>query len=47
MGTQAVPARLFYDFNFDEHVPADDLLRRIDQFLNLDVARENTLQFIG
>ena len=26
---------LFYSFNLDEHVPADHLLRGIDQHLNL------------
>jgi len=29
-----MPARLFYDFCLDDHVPADHLLRRIDQFLD-------------
>ena len=36
MGTQVMPARLFYDFCLDDHVPADHLLRRIDQFLDLE-----------
>jgi transposase len=39
MGTQAVPAQLFYDFSIEEHVPAGHLLRRIDQFLNLEDLR--------
>jgi transposase len=39
MGTQAVPAQLFYDFSIEEHVPADHLLRRIDQFLDLKELR--------
>lgn len=39
MGTQAVPAQLFYDFSIEEHVPANHLLRRIDQFLNLEDLR--------
>ena len=33
------PARLFYDFCLDDHVPADHLLRRIDRFLDLDSVR--------
>ena len=39
MGTQATPAQLFYDFCIEEHVPADHLLRRIDQFLDLEDLR--------
>jgi transposase len=39
MGTQVMPARLFYDFCLDDHVPADHLLRRIDQFLDLEGTR--------
>jgi transposase len=34
-----MPARLFYDFCLDDHVPADHLLRRIDQFLDLEGTR--------
>ena len=36
---QAIPAQLFYDFSIEEHVPADHLLRRIDQFLDLEDIR--------
>jgi transposase len=32
MGAQIAPAQMFYDFCLDDHVPADHLLRRIDQF---------------
>jgi hypothetical protein len=32
---QAEPARLFYDFRLDDHVPGDHLLRGIDRFLDL------------
>ena len=39
MGFQAAPAQLFYDFSLDEHVPADHLLRRIDNHLDLDSVR--------
>ena len=31
--------RLFYSFNLDEHVPADHLLRGINQFLDLSNLR--------
>jgi transposase len=41
MGTQAAPARLFYDFSIDDHVPADHLLHQIERFLELgSVCRE-------
>jgi len=39
MGTQAVPAQLFYDFCLEDHIPADHLLRRIDGFLDLEELR--------
>ena len=39
MGFQAAQAQLFYDFSLDEHVPADHLLRRIDNHLDLDSVR--------
>jgi transposase len=39
MGIQAEPARLFYNFCLDDHVPADHILRRIDRFLDLASAR--------
>ena len=34
MGFQETPARLFYDFCLDEHVPTDHLLRGIDRHLD-------------
>jgi hypothetical protein len=39
MGTQAAPARLFYDFSIDDHVSDDHLLRQIDRFLELGSVR--------
>jgi len=39
MGRQASPARLFYDFCLDEHVPSDHLFRQIDVFLDLESIR--------
>ena len=39
MGVQAAPAQLFYDFCLDDHVPEDHLLRRIDQFIDLEKLR--------
>jgi hypothetical protein len=35
MGIQETPARLFYDFCLDEHVPSDHMLRGIDRHLDL------------
>ena len=45
MGTQAAPAKLFYDFCLDDHVPADHLLRRIDRFLDLEGVRRDLKPF--
>ncbi|UXN58726.1 hypothetical protein [Phyllobacterium zundukense] len=47
MGFQAAPAQLFYDFNLDEHVPADYLLRRIDNHLDLDSVRTQPAARVG
>jgi len=33
MGFQGTPARLFYDFCLEEHVPVDHMLRGIDRHL--------------
>jgi transposase len=35
MGRQAEPGSLFYDFSFEQHVPSDHLLRRIDAAFDL------------
>mgnify|MGYP000124181677 CR=1 FL=1 len=41
MGQQAGgQERLFYSFNLEDHVPADHLLRGIDQFLDLSELRQ-------
>ena len=45
MGMQAAPERLFYDFCLEDHVPCDHLLRRIDDFLDLDGARQELKPF--
>lgn len=45
MGLQAEPDRLFYDFCLEGHVPCDHLLRKIDQFLDLDDLREKLRPF--
>ena len=45
MGMQTEPAQLFYDFCLDNHVPADHLLRRIDQFLDLESVRSELKPF--
>jgi transposase len=39
MGLQETPARLFYDFCLDEHVPSDHMLRGIDRHLDLTELR--------
>jgi transposase len=39
MGYQEVSAQLFYDFAIEDHVPADHILRRIDQHLDLESVR--------
>ena len=39
MGMQIAAPRLFYDFCLDDHVPSDHLLRRIDQFIDLESVR--------
>ena len=45
MGTQSAPARLFYDFDFEGHVPDDHLLRQIDRFLDMDGMRAQLRPF--
>ena len=45
MGIQETPARLFYDFCLDEHVPADHVLRGIDRHLDLDDLRQSLKPF--
>jgi transposase len=35
IGVQETPARLFYDFCLDEHVPSDHMLRGADRHLDL------------
>ena len=40
MGTQEAPARLFYDFDLEAHVPANHMLRQIDCFFDVNVVRE-------
>src|SRR5271157_3182547 len=45
MGVQETPARLFYDFCLDEHVPSDHLLRGIDRHLDLADLRQSLKPF--
>ena len=45
MGMQTAPAQLFYDFCLDDHVPDDHLLRRIDQFIDLERVRTELRPF--
>ena len=45
MGMQVEAAQLFYEFRLDDHVPGDHLLRRIDQFLDLESVRSELRPF--
>ena len=45
MGIQGTPARLFYDFCLEDHVPADHVLRGIDRHLALDDLRQSLKPF--
>ena len=45
MGFQGTPARLFYDFCLEEHVPFDHMLRGIDRHLALDDLRQSLKPF--
>mgnify|MGYP001812414293 CR=1 FL=1 len=45
MGTQSAPMQLFYDFDLDEHVPANHMLREIDRFLDVDGLRTKLRTF--
>ena len=45
MGFQGTPARLFYDFCLEEHVPVDHMLRGIDRHLALDDVRQSLKPF--
>ena len=45
MGVQEAPARLFYDFDLDAHVPANHILRQIDRFLDVYIVRAQLRPF--
>ena len=45
MGIQETPARLFYDFCREEHVPVDHVLRGIDRHLALNDLRQSLKPF--
>ena len=45
MGFPGTPARLFYDFCLEEHVPVDHLLRGVDRHLELDDLRQSLKPF--
>jgi transposase len=45
IGIQGTPARLFYDFCLEEHVPVDHVLRGIDRHLALDDLRQSLKPF--
>ena len=37
---------LFYEFSLERHVPAEHLLRSIDQFVDLDGVRQELAPFL-
>src|ERR1700733_15578286 len=45
MGFQGTPARLFYDFRLDDHVPSDHLLRGIDGHVDFEGLRQTLKPF--
>ncbi len=45
MGTQSAPAQLFYDFDLNEHVPANHMLREIDLVFDVDQMRSKLRPF--
>ena len=45
MGQQVERGSLFYDFSLDRHVPADNLLRSIDRFVDLSEVRRDLTPF--
>ena len=45
MGVQETPARLFYDFCLDEHVPSDHMVRGINCHLDLADLRQSLKPF--
>jgi transposase len=45
MGQQVEQGSLFYDFSLDRHVPADNLLRSIDRFVELSEVRRELTPF--
>jgi transposase len=47
MGIQGTPARLFYDFCLEEHVPVDHVLRGVDRHLVLDDVRQSLCSQMG
>jgi transposase len=45
MGRQSAPAKRFYDFDLECHVPDDHLLRQVDRFLDLGDIRHQLRPF--
>ncbi len=44
---QVRPKALFYGFSFEDHVPAGDLLRAVDRFVELSDIRRQLEPFYG
>ncbi len=45
MGRQSAPTKLFYDFDLENHVPDDHLLRQVDRFLDFGDIRHQLRPF--
>ncbi len=45
MGRQSAPTKLFYDFDLENHVPEDHLLRQVDRFLDFGDIRHQLRPF--
>lgn len=45
MGQSIVQDQLFYAFNFEDHVPRENLLRGVDLFLDLGDLRQHLAPF--
>jgi transposase len=45
MGQRANQDQLFYEFNLEDHIPRDHLLRGINRFLDLSTLRQHLAPF--
>lgn len=42
MGRQSAQDQLFYSFRFEDHIPGDHLLRKLDLVLNFDSFKQRS-----